>query len=463
MKKAVLVAVLVAIAAGGWRILGPQGPAGPVLSTAFERLDQDVRAPIQEAIDRVRAQPLDAALRAELAMLYQANGLVDAVDAAYLQALELDPAQARWWYLLALHRRQQADLERAVEACLETIRLDPSYTAARRSLGGMLIDLGRIDEARGVFEKACQDEPEHGANRVGLARVHLQLENWAEAVRLLEGVTERQSRYGYAYMLLGRAYLGAGEREKARIASSRGAGALPPAFDPWAVDLLTRRAGFSGVMKETERLFQENREDEAIRLLVRLREDHPDSPLLLSNLGAAYGRQKDYDSMLAVLMHSLRYNPDHVSTHLNLSYAYLRKENSRAALEHIDRAIELNSVLATAHAHRCEVLVALGRMDDARVAIETAIELDGSGSRSRLRLGQLLYETGEFEEAAETLARLTEAYPDSVKGLHWLARSLIAAGRIDGARIALDNARKVNAAHWGHAVIEEMLDEQAGQ
>ncbi|MFT5051208.1 MAG: hypothetical protein ACI8QZ_002618, partial [Chlamydiales bacterium] len=103
MKKVLLIAVLVGSAAAGWRFLGPTPAVGPVLSSSFERLDADLREPIQAAIDRVTAQPLDAELRAELAMLYQANGLVDAVDGAWLQALELDPARARWWHLLALH------------------------------------------------------------------------------------------------------------------------------------------------------------------------------------------------------------------------------------------------------------------------------------------------------------------------------------------------------------------------
>jgi len=460
MKKTVIATLLLIAVGASWFLGRESGPPAPAESGAMVGVEDSVR----EAVDRLRAEiaesPGDAGLRLDLGMLYQVNGLTDAVETAYLHGLELAPEDAKCWYMLALHRSEQADLEGALEACRNAIRFDPSYVAARRKLGDLLLDLGRSEEALGAFQQALQDEPDHAANRVGLARAHLRLHEWEKAAKLLEQVIATQNGYGYASMLLGRAYLGLGQKEKARIASSRGTGDVPPLFDPWAQELQTRRIGYAGTMAKATQLFRERNNEGAIRVLSKLREQYPDDELLLNNLASAYSRTDQIDKMLEALQRAAEGHPDSYSTHLNLSYAYSAKADPARALEHARRAVELRPSQGPAHSQLCNIYAEMGDYEMARASIEAAIEIQGDKQALRMRLGKLLHEMEEFEDAVECFKGLTDLYPSSIKGFQWLARSLVAAGRPEEAATALAAAQRINSSHRVNSEIEQLLLEQ---
>ncbi|MFT5048809.1 MAG: tetratricopeptide (TPR) repeat protein [Chlamydiales bacterium] len=463
MKKTAIATIVIACLGGGCSPDRPTSASEPASSVALGEVEPVVQDAVRSLLEQIATSPQDAELRMELAMLYHACGLADAVELAYTQALDLAPTNAKGWYLLALHRNAEADIHGALNACRETVRLAPGNSAARRKLGDLLLDLGEPEGALEAFEQASGHEPEHPANLVGQARAHLQLHHWAQAAGLLETVIATQDGYGYAYMLLGRAYLGMGEREKARVASSRGAGTVPPFFDPWAQELLTHRIGYSGTMAEATKLFRERDNEGVIRVLSKLREQYPDDALLLNNLASAYSRMDRIDEMLATLQHAVAAHPEHYSTHLNLSYAYSGKENLVKALEHAQHAILLRPTQGPALAQLCSIYADMGDHERARRSIEAAIEFQGNRLALRMRLGKLLFEMELFEEAAESLSGLTTLYPSSIKGFQLLARSLMAIGRLEEAAAALTAAKRLNPDHRSNAEISRLLREQIEQ
>ena len=94
-----------------------------------------------------------------------------------------------------------------------------------------------------------------------------------------------------------------------------------------------------------------------------------------------------------------------------------------AALEALDRAVERDETLVSAHRNRGLTLFELTRYEEAAVALERALELDEEDAYAQLMLGVLYmeYVTGREKAAAhfEAYQRLGGDDP-RVEG--WLAR-----------------------------------------
>jgi Flp pilus assembly protein TadD len=90
---------------------------------------------------------------------------------------EKKPDDAMIRYGLATEYRKAGDLAAAVEAFRETVRLNPSYTAAWQELGSILAEMGEREEAVRVLREGVETADRTGAWK---AREHMK--------RLLEGL-----------------------------------------------------------------------------------------------------------------------------------------------------------------------------------------------------------------------------------------------------------------------------------
>jgi TolB-like protein/tetratricopeptide (TPR) repeat protein len=148
---------------------------------------------LREAVDHFRtATELDPAF----ALAW--SGLADAIDAlvwrdissahvlpegrlAALRALTLDPEMAEGWVSAGVLAAEfDGDYDLGELALRRAIDLRPSYASANQQLGGLLTNMGRLDEARLFLEKAVDLDPLS-------AFFHLNLAN----ALLIAGETER--------------------------------------------------------------------------------------------------------------------------------------------------------------------------------------------------------------------------------------------------------------------------------
>ncbi len=174
---------------------------------------------------------------------------------------------------------------------------------------------------------------------------------------------------------------------------------LPEPFDdPWAEEANAYRVGFAADLKWANAPLAAGRFDEAIAILERLRDRHPRDVSVPSNLGAAYLDSGRVDEGREALGAALEVEPDHFSTHLNLSALEERSGDLPAALEHADAAIRGNPYLAAAHEKRGLLLARCRRFDEARRALEDrrragrgagdVLDGIGAGPRSAATLGR---------------------------------------------------------------------------
>ena len=73
-----------------------------------------------------------------------------------------DPANSRFRYMLAMETANSGDLAAAALAFEEVLVHDPAYSAAYFHGGQTLEKLGRLDDARGVYQRGIDATTRNG-------------------------------------------------------------------------------------------------------------------------------------------------------------------------------------------------------------------------------------------------------------------------------------------------------------
>jgi class 3 adenylate cyclase/tetratricopeptide (TPR) repeat protein len=193
----------------------------------------EARTRYQQAADMAQALPpseparqlrLQAVLK--LAHIYQllgefghmpANGAYPKAKSAAMEALELDPANADGYYVLAmilgLFDWDWAGSERAYIKALE---LDPTNVPARQHYGIFLLTpLGRHEQAAAELERALELDPQISWTEVDLAGALIRAGRPDQAKERLLSVIARDPTFPHAHRQLGLACVELGDHEQA--------------------------------------------------------------------------------------------------------------------------------------------------------------------------------------------------------------------------------------------------------
>ncbi|HEY7511925.1 MAG TPA: tetratricopeptide repeat protein [Vicinamibacteria bacterium] len=112
-----------------------------------------------------------------------------------------------------------------------------------------------------------------------------------------------------------------------------------------------------------------------------------------------------------------------------LARAQVRAQQSTAALESAQKAVQLGATSAAAHLAHGEALLALRRPAEAEPALRKALELDPRLTLARTNLARALREQGKTKEAVDEARKATEAEPGSGEAFAVLGTTLLAADK----------------------------------
>jgi tetratricopeptide (TPR) repeat protein len=125
------------------------------------------------------------------------------------------------------------------------------------------------------------------------------------------------------------------------------------------------------------------------------------------------------------------------------SAAWYDKGGYSEALVDVDRSLELDPLDGPALQHRGNVLFALNRLDDAKIAYEYALKLLPGDSGVWNNLGATLDAMGRPAEALEAFRHATHCNLPSQTAFVGIALIEIRAGKLDEAETALDQLAKL--------------------
>jgi tetratricopeptide (TPR) repeat protein/TolB-like protein len=296
-----------------------------------------------------------------------------AVD-AFRRAVARDPkfaaayaalGEASW--LLYFQTRQQPWVDRAKEAILEALRLDPQQSEVRLSLAQLLKGTGRTDEALAELRRVVAVQPDNDdAHRLmgqilsDRAQVDAAIIEFNEAIRLRPG-------FWTNYMSLATAYFKAGRLQEAARSYLR------------VTELQPDNAWAFGNLGVTYMELGANRR--AIESLEKSLAITPDA-YTFANLGTVRYWQGDFEGAARATQDAIKLLPDEAWIHRNLGDIYARlgkRQQAEASYEEAvrlsERLLRVNPKDGYARAKLALYQAKLGRLQEAKRNVEEALKL----------------------------------------------------------------------------------------
>ena len=285
----------------------------------------------------------------------------------------------------AVSRHQSGDLEGAVRAYEEAIRLGADGPAVRSNLGAALAGLGRVDEAIEAYRRALAVEGANVAIRRNLALAYYKSGRMAEAAGEAEVVLGAQP-----------------ESESARLLLA---------------DCLFRLGQNARVIELVRPLAERTSPDRAASYLLGM--------ALLAE-GRSAEAQPAIDRVL---------RDDSPEAHVLLGMMYMKDKDCRRALAEIGRAREANPRLPLVNFVTGQCLMEDAQSDwaGAMEAFRRELEIDPNHFESNLLLGNLLRDGARHAEALAYLERAARLRPDDLRGRFSLGAAYVALGRTEEA------------------------------
>lgn len=199
--------------------------------------------------------------------LSQASGVLQTLINEFPNAEQAAPALAE----LGRIQNEMGNYNASIQYFEQLAEKDERYQLeSYLGIGNANLALGNTNEARQNFEQALSIEPENAAARVGLGKVLLEDGRVDEARRFFELVAENNTTEigAEAQYLLGESYLAESNREAAIEAFSR-VNVLFEAFDIWVAE---------AQYKTAEIYIRQGQRGEAVNLLNSIIETYPDTP-----------------------------------------------------------------------------------------------------------------------------------------------------------------------------------------
>ncbi|MBN2312102.1 MAG: tetratricopeptide repeat protein [Candidatus Hydrogenedentes bacterium] len=189
------------------------------------------------------------------------------------------PEDPKAWHDLAEQLLACGQAEEAGEACRKALSLDPRHLGAATALANLLLNAGRLDEARALFEAFERDgiAPPHVVTVLGA--VACRQGRLPEARARLEAVLEAAPRALHARLYLARTLDRLGEIEDARDHLRQAAAQFPSLSEP------QHRLAAHRLRADGERRYEARDVQAALAALVESLRLDPEDPLTQNDLG----------------------------------------------------------------------------------------------------------------------------------------------------------------------------------
>jgi len=298
-------------------------------------------------------------------------------------------ADAEALFARGVQLHQAGDVLGAIQAYQEALAKEPGRIDALSNLGAAYVHLGRYADAVEQYRKALAVDPDNTRVRFNLALALYKAASVPEAAEELKRVVDRDHRNKSARLLLADCHLQMGQ-------------------DGLAVSLLSGRDAEFG-----------------------------DDRLFAYVLGSALVRRDELQRGQAYI-DRLFQGGDTAEAHLLLGAAHLRREDFRAALPELERAVALNPGLPTVHSFYGRALMGTGRRDEASEAFRRELERNPNDFDANLYLGLLTKDNDRLDESLDRLKRASRLRPNDARVLYGLGSLHLRTGHIEEAQRVLE-------------------------
>jgi cellulose synthase operon protein C len=352
----------------------------------------------------------------ELARLYQANRLLPEALACY-KVLATSPGglAPQDHYFLAAIAQDESDLEKAQSELRAALRGEPGYLPARLELAEALFKGGQAEDAGKAYAAILASEPNHPQASFGMARVELQGGDENAAVARLRELIAHHPDSTSGAALLAQILDRRGDAEGARAMrelSRQTHEPIPP--DPWMKALQIDCYDLQRLGMAFEEYRLDGEMDQALPLLGRLEELDPNGwipPMLhgWSEKEAGHIPEAVRQYRLALARGG---DPERICP--LLVAALLTEGNPKEAAALLsDYHSRLPHSIPILRSY-CEVAVKLKDEKLARGLLTEVLQEDPYLYMANMSMFQILWTSGEHDDAAICLQRVAKVFPGDV-------------------------------------------------
>lgn len=384
----------------------PEDP--DVLSNLVSLLVSQGRA--QEALTLViqtrSRRPLGVDELLDLAEVFARQGAADQAEILLHQAIEQEPSDERPYMFLADLKIESGDTTGA-ETFLENVANEhPDFHQVRRRLHDVYLMQGDLGAAIQLLEQEVREDSNDISLWLQLGRLYVQRGDTAEGVRVFREVTRRFPREPSGYVALAAAHLARQDTVGAIQVLREG---------------LAKNFNAELVQRAKDLLVQQGRVEEAIDLMSEwVDRDTANVPaqLQLADLWLTTGDTTRSEAMLEELV---RAYPEDWRAHFALGRLYYVRRQWEKAIEHLDRARELEEQFVGTWVLMSLAYLRQDSLAKAAEILQQAVQRFPQEVQVNFLLGNTLSRLGRKEEAVGFLEAARRLSPDDVDILLGLA------------------------------------------
>jgi tetratricopeptide (TPR) repeat protein len=353
---------------------------------------------------------------AQLGAFYIKEGFPASAAVAFYDATQLNPKDARWWYVSGVVAHQQNKDAQARTDFETALSIDKIYLPIRLRLADLLAAQGDLDGARKMLLDATTDNPDRGELFAFLGRTELKQRRYDDAITHLQQALKTEPQATSLYKDLADAYQGKGENDQAQAARAKAGDGQPVIADPIVTGIYV--ASHS------------------------LTPPPSDKPI---DLARQFMNQQQFAMARNQLEVSLKANPNDIEALALAARLDALLGRSDAAQDEARRALKIDANDASANLSQGMAYEFAGDDAKAQPFYQRAAKANPNLPDVHLLLGNALMRRSRFAEAAEEYRKLVVVDPSSIDGEGRLAAALVAAGRCRDAINGISSALSARA------------------
>ena len=346
----------------------------------------------------------------------------------YAKVLAVNPTSSDIHFFVAEAERRAGNVARATELYRMTIQIDPESGAAHNGLGLVSLAAKDYEVALKEFSRAHELMPENQEAVSNLGMLYQRKGSHAEAIphlrRALE-LTSPEDKNGLAkaHALLGLAFAGSKENEKAQIELETSLGLIPANTEAHHVlgDIYFAKNELDKALPHYKQVVSqaEAAAGEGGALVLAAGSEVE----LRHNYGVTLLSQKAYLQALQQLEKVVSLKPDLAEAHNSLGIANFQLRRFEVAGTEFEKALSLNQNLADPHYYNGDIARWQGKDDVAASAYYRAIKIDPGHIPAHNRLGNYYMKKKNIRSAVIHFKAALKADPEDQKAQYNLKRA----------------------------------------
>lgn len=321
----------------------------------------------------------------------------------------------------------------ALGGCTKEVRLreaDPELAIEHYSLGMFHQEMGQDSIAAEELSKALSYDPENTEILSELAFVLAKLNRFEEAEVQASKAIEHGASDGDLFIILGN---GAKERGETKRAISY--------YEKAVADT----TNYFLVLNLAQLLREQNRMEDAARLLVSLKRRFPFDLRVHAQLGDLYGRMEEFERSTAEFREALKIDSLYYPAILGLGIIFEFSGQIDSSLRYYEKALQLNPSNSSLLKRVIDFEIIKGEWEGAREHALLMLAISPTEHIVRRQLAYVHYRLDEMEKALEQYMLLSGLLPKDASIFHFLGRIHYERGDLENAKEALLHSQTLDA------------------